>query len=152
MIREQLRSALTDAMRARDRKRVDALRLIQAAIKNRDIEMRTARQAPDDDQLVTEVLLKMAKQHHESIAMFEQGGRAELAAAERAELEVIESFLPQQMSDADTDAAVAATIAAAGAQSLKDMGKVMAQLKQAHGAALDMTRAAATAKRLLGGN
>lgn len=152
MIREQLKTALTDAMRARDRARVDALRFIQAAIKNRDIEARTGPHPTDDDQLVIEVLRKMAKQHHESISMFETGGRAELAAAERAELEVIESFLPPQMAAADIEAAVRKAVADSGAASLKDMGRVMGQLKQAHGAALDMTQASALAKQILGGN
>ena len=150
MIRDVVKTALTEAMKARDKPRVAALRLIQAAIKNRDIEVRSAKKPGDDDALVLEVLTRMAKQHRESIAMFDSGGRTDLAAAERAELDVIESFLPQQMSDAEVEAAVRAAIEQAGATSAKDMGAVMARLKQTHGAALDMAKASATARALLG--
>lgn len=149
MLREQVKTALTEAMKARDKPRTDALRLIQAAIRNRDIELRQEKPSADDDAQIIDVLRKMAKQRRESITMFEQGGRTELAAVEQAELDVIESFLPQQMSEADTKAAIQAAIAASGAQSVRDMGKVMAQLKEAHGATLDMAQASALVRAML---
>src|SRR5690348_963452 len=99
MIRDDIKAALVAAMKARDATTTAAIRLIQSAIKNRDIELRTASTQPDDDLLVTEVLQKMIKQRRESIEMFEKGGRAELAANEAAEVAVIERFLPKQMSE-----------------------------------------------------
>ena len=105
---------------------------------------------PEDDTLVVEVLQKMAKQRRESIAMFEQGGRQELADVETAELAVIEAFLPKQLSEAETAAAIAAIKAELGASSIKDMGKVMAELKARHGAELDMSKASARVKAALG--
>ena len=125
MIRDDIKTALVDAMKAGDAPRRDAIRLIQAALKNRDIELRGAANPPEDDVLVTEVLQKMVKQRRESIQMYEQGGRAELAAAEAAEVAVIEGFLPAQMDDAALAAAVDAIVGETGAASVKDMGKVM---------------------------
>lgn len=151
MIRDDIRTALTTAMKARDSARVATLRLIQAAIKNRDIELRTGTAPADDDALVAEVLGKMAKQRRESITMFTDGGRAELAAAEAAELEVIESFLPQQMDEAQAQAAIAALVAEAGATSVKDMGAVMALVKARLAGRLDMGKASALVKAALAG-
>lgn len=133
-------------MKAGDKPRTGALRLILAKIKDRDIELRTVEQKPEDDAMVIEVLQKMAKQRKESIELFEQGGRTDRAADERAELAVIEEFLPKQMSDEETTAAIAAVKAEIGADSIKDMGKVMAELKTRHGAALDMTKASSLVK------
>ncbi|NWP00878.1 GatB/YqeY domain-containing protein, partial [Escherichia coli] len=104
-----------------------AISLIQSAIKNRDIEERTKSVQMDDDALVIEVLQKMVKQRRESIEMFEKGGRQELADTEKAEVAVIERFLPAQMSDAETTAAIEAIKAEIGASGMKDMGKVMAE-------------------------
>src|ERR1044071_1468881 len=106
MIRDDIKAALVGAMKAGETAKRDAIRLIQAALKNRDIELRGSTNPPEDDVLVTEVLQKMVKQRRESIAMYEQGGRAELAAAESAEVAVIEGFLPRQMDDAELAAAV----------------------------------------------
>ena len=150
MIRDSIKSAQVAAMKGGDKARLGAVRLILAKLKDRDIELRTSSQVPEDDTLVVEVLQKMAKQRRESIAMFEQGGRQELAEAEQAELAVIESFLPKQLSDAETAAAIAAIKAELGASSIKDMGKVMAELKARHGAELDMSKASALVKAALG--
>lgn len=137
-------------MKAGDKPRTGALRLILAKIKDRDIELRTVEKKPEDDAMVIEVLQKMAKQRKESIELYEQGGREDRAADERAELLVIEEFLPRQMSDAETTAAIAAVKADIGADSIKDMGKVMAELKVRHGAELDMTKASALVKASFG--
>ena len=149
MIRDSIKSAQVAAMKAGDKPRTATIRLIQAAIKNRDIELRVSDKAPEDDALVTEVLQKMVKQRRESIALYEQGGRAELAEAERAEVVVIEDFLPQQMSEDETKAAIDAIVAETGASSVKDMGRVMAVLKERHASALDMSKASGLVKARL---
>jgi hypothetical protein len=149
MLRDTIKSAQVAAMKSGDKPRTAALRLISAKIKDRDIELRTAEKIPDDDALVIEVLQKMAKQRRESIDLFEQGGRPEKAADEKAELAVIEEFLPQQMSEADTKAAIEAIKAEVGASSIKDMGKVMGELKARHGAELDMGKASGWVKAAL---
>ena len=150
MIRDSIKQALVAAMKAGDRPRTGAIRLIQSSIKNRDIELRGAANPPEDDVLVTEVLQKMVKQRRESIDMYRKGGRDELAAAEEAEVTVIEEFLPRQMDQAELAAAIDAIIAETGAASLKDMGKVMAVLKERHAGQLDMGRASQAVKAKLG--
>ncbi|HEX8215952.1 MAG TPA: GatB/YqeY domain-containing protein [Allosphingosinicella sp.] len=150
MIRDDIKAAMISAMKSGDRPRTAAIRLIQSALKNRDIELRGSTDAGrDDDALVTEVLQKMIKQRRESIAMYEAGGRAELAAAEQAEVEVIEAFLPRQMSEDEAKAAIDAIVAETGAASVKDMGRVMAVLKERHASALDMSKASALVKARL---
>ncbi|MBW8743036.1 MAG: GatB/YqeY domain-containing protein [Sphingomonas sp.] len=149
MIRDEIKAAQIAAMKARDTVTVNATRLIQAAIKNRDIELRTASTTPDDDLTVTEVLQKMIKQRRESIEMFEKGGRQELADAEKAEVTVIERFLPAQMSEADTALAIDAIATELDATSVKDMGRVMAALKERHAGQLDMSKASALVKARL---
>lgn len=151
MIRDDIRLALVAAMKARESQKTGAIRLIQAAIKNRDIEMRTQTAPADDDVLIVEVLNRMVKQRRESIDMYEKGGRQELADAEAAELVVIEGFLPRRMDEAETIAAIAAIKAELGATGLKDMGKVMAELKIRHATSLDMSKASALVKAGLGG-
>ena len=146
MLRDDIKSATITAMKAGDKPRTAALRLIGAKIKDRDIELRTSSKEIADDDLVTEVLQKMAKQRRESIEMYEQGGRDELAAQEKAELSVIEEFLPQMMDEAATRAAIEGAKAAVGAESIKDMGKVMGELKARHGATLDMGLASGLVK------
>jgi uncharacterized protein YqeY len=142
MIRDDIKAALITAMKAGDKGRTSAIRLVQAAIKNRDIELRGAANPPaDDDVLVTEVMQKMIKQRRESIAMYEAGGREELAEVERAEVAVIESFLPRQMDEAELAAAIDAIVAETGAASVKDMGRVMAVLKERHAGQIDMSKA-----------
>jgi uncharacterized protein len=150
MIRESLKAAQITAMKAGDKDRLAAIRLILAKVKDRDIELRTSANQPDDDALVVEVLQKMVKQRRESIALYEQGGRAELAAVEQAELDVIETFLPAQMDEAATTAAINAIKDELGATSLKDMGRVMATLKERHASELDMSKASALVKAVLG--
>jgi uncharacterized protein len=151
MIRDTIKAAQISAMKAGDKPRLAAVRLILAKLKDKDIELRTASAVPDDDVLVTDVLQKMAKQRRESITMFEQGGRQELAEVEKAELAVIEEFLPQQMAEDDVKAAIVALIAETGAAGMKDMGKVVAALKAKHGTQLDMGKASGLVKAALAG-
>ena len=150
MIRDTIKSAQVTAMKAGDKPRLGAVRLILAKLKDKDIELRTASAVPEDDTLVVDVLQKMAKQRRESITLYRQGGREELAAAEEAELVVIDEFLPQQMGEAETRAAIDAIKAELGASSVKDMGKVMAELKARHGQTLDMSKASGLVKAALG--
>ena len=149
MIRDDIKAAQIAAMKAGDKDARAAIGLIQAAIKNRDIEVRTGGAPADDDTLVVEVLQKMVKQRRESVTMYRQGGREELAAAEEAEIAVIERFLPQQMSEEETRAAIEAIKADLGAAGMKDMGRVMAELKARHAASLDMSRASGLVKAAL---
>lgn len=150
MLRERIKQAQIDAMKSGDKQRLGAIRLILAKIKDRDIELRTGKAPESDEALVIEVLQKMAKQRRESIEMYQQGGRDELAAVERNELVVIEEFLPAQMSDDDARAAIDAIKAELGASTIKDMGRVMAELKARHGMALDMSKASALVKGSFG--
>jgi uncharacterized protein YqeY len=149
MIRDDIKAALITAMKAGEKADTATLRLVQSAIKNRDIEARTGKAPDDDDVLVVEVLQKMVKQRRESIEMFVKGGRQELADAEAAEIAVIERFLPQQMSEAETTAAIEAIKAELGASGMKDMGRVMAELKARHAATLDMSKASGLVKAAL---
>lgn len=149
MIRDDIKAALIEAMKGGDKPKTATIRLIQAAIKNRDIEARTGKAPADDDVLVTEVLQKMVKQRRESIELYTKGGRPELAEAEAAEVAIIEIFLPQQMSEAETAAAIDAIKAELRADSVKDMGRVMAVLKDRHAANLDMSKASALVKAAL---
>ncbi|KTT96993.1 aspartyl-tRNA amidotransferase [Sphingomonas yabuuchiae] len=149
MIRDDIKAAQVAAMKAGDKESRAAISLIQAAIKNRDIELRTGDAPADDDMVVIEVLQKMVKQRRESIAMYEQGGRQELADAEKAEVAVIERFLPQTLTEEETKAAIEAIKAEIGASGMKDMGRVMAELKARHAAVLDMSKASGLVKAAL---
>ena len=146
MIRDDIQAAQVAAMKAGDKQRTATIRLIQSALKNRDIELRTSDKTHDEDAVAVEVLQKMIKQRRESITLYEQGGRAELAEAERAEMAVIEQFLPSQMSEDETRAAIDGIVAELGASSVKDMGRVMAVLKERHSSALDMSKASGLVK------
>ncbi|MBH5322555.1 MULTISPECIES: GatB/YqeY domain-containing protein [Aurantiacibacter] len=148
MLRDTIKTETVTAMKAKDKERTAALRLISAKIKDRDIEMR-GKDVPDDDAMVIDVLQKMAKQRRESIQMYEDGGRTELAAQEKQELAVIEEFLPQQMSEAETKAKIEEIKAELGAEGMKDMGRVMGELKKRHGTELDMGRASGWVKESL---
>lgn len=150
MIRDTIKAAQVAAMKAGDKPRLAAVRLILAKLKDKDIELRTAAAIPDDDAIVVDVLQKMAKQRRESITLYEQGGRQELADIEKAELVVIEEFLPAQMSDEDVKAVIESIKAELGASSMKDMGKVVAELKARHGTQLDMGKASGLVKAALG--
>ncbi len=149
MIREDIKAAQITAMKSGDTQTRDTTRLIISAIKNRDIEARTGKAVTDDDALVVEVLQKMVKQRRESIEMFEKGGRAELAENEAAEVVVIERFLPAQLSDAETTALIETIKAELGATGVKDMGRVMATLKERHASSLDMSKASGLVKAAL---
>ncbi len=141
-MKARVNQGLKDAMRARDSVRVSTLRLINAAIKDRDIAARSAsesdaaRDGVSDDE-VLQILAKMVKQRQESIRAYEEGGRLELAEQERAEIEVIEDFLPKQLEDEEVEAAIAEAIAEVGAESLRDMGKVMGALKSRYTGQMD---------------
>ena len=147
MLRDTIKAAQIESMKAGDKTRLAAVRLILAKLKDKDIELRTAANVPDDDVVVTDVLQKMAKQRRESITLYEQGGRQELAEVEKSELAVIEQFLPQQMGDEEVKAAI---IAETGAEGMKDMGKVVAALKAKHGTQIDMGKASGLVKAALG--
>ena len=149
MLRDDLKQAQISAMKAGEKERLAAVRLILAKVKDRDIEQRTVAKPMEDDALITDTLQKMAKQRRESIEMYEKGGREELAAIERGELAVIEEFLPRQMDEAETKAAIEAIKGELGAMSMKDMGRVMTELKARHGTVLDMGRASGWVKDAL---
>jgi uncharacterized protein len=149
MLRDTIKAAQIEAMKAGDKPRLAAVRLILAKLKDKDIELRIASAVPEDDTLVVDVLQKMAKQRRESIAMFEQGGRQELADVEHAELAVIEGFMPAQLSEDETKAAIEAIKAELGASGMKDMGRVIAELKSRHGSQLDMGKASGLVKSAL---
>ena len=149
MIRDDIKAAQITAMKSGDKARLGTIRLMLAKIKDKDIELRTGTAPADDDVLVTDVLQKMVKQRRESITMYEQGGRQELADIEAAEVVVIEDFLPAQLSDDDAMAAIKAIVTELGATSLKDMGKVMAAVKDRLGSQLDMSKASGWVKAAL---
>jgi uncharacterized protein YqeY len=149
MIRDDIKTALVTAMKGGDKETTATIRLIQSAIKNRDIELRTASAQPDDDLLVTEVMQKMIKQRRESVEMYRQGNREELAAKEEAEIAVIERFLPAQMSEDEAKAAISAIIAEVGASSMKDMGRVMGEVKSRHASSIEPARASALVRAAL---
>ena len=151
MLRENINNNLKAAMKAGDKRQVSTLRLVNAAIKERDIEARgAARAAPSDEELHA-LLQKMIKQRQESLGIYEQAGRHELASQEREEIAIIASYLPQQMSEAEIRQALAGVIQQTGAVGLKDIGKVMAALKQAYAGKMDFAKASALAKTLLAG-
>jgi uncharacterized protein YqeY len=150
MIRDKVKAAQIESMKSGDKPRLATVRLILAKLKDRDIELRTASQKPEDDQIVVDVLQKMVKQRRESITMYEQGNRPELAAQEQSEVEVIEAFLPSQLSEDETKAAIDAIKTEVGAESVKDMGKVMTVLKERHGTVIDMSKASGLVKAALG--
>ena len=151
MIRDSIKTALVTAMKSGDKPTTATLRMVQSSIKNRDIELRTGTAPADDDALVTEVLQKMIKQRRESVLLYRQGGREELAAVEESEIAVIERFLPAQLSDEEALAAVRAIIAELNAGSMKDMGRVMAAVKERVGTSIEPARASGLVKGALGG-
>lgn len=151
MLRPQLNEKLKTAMLAKDARMVSTIRLILAALKDRDIAARTrgVMDGISDDEILS-MLQSMIKQRRESISLYEQGGRLELAQQEQDEISIIETFLPQQMSEAETLEAVRAVIAEIGAGGIKDMGKVMAALKERFAGRMDFTKASAATKKELG--
>ena len=150
MLRDRLNDALKDAMRAKDPATVSAMRLILAALKDRDIAARTrADRSPLKDDEILSLLQTMVKQRRESVGLYRQGGRDDLVQKEEAEIAVIERFLPQQMDEAAMTDAIKGLIAEAGATSVKDMGKVMALLKARFAGQMDPARASGLIKSLL---
>ncbi|MBL8906403.1 MAG: GatB/YqeY domain-containing protein [Rhizobiales bacterium] len=151
-LRAKISDELKAAMKVGDKLKVSTLRLIGAAIKDRDIQNRTA--GPDsgvNDAQIVEVLAKMVKQRQESVAIYQQGGRPELAKQESDEIDIIQSFMPKQLSETEVKSAIAAIIQETGAQSVKDMGKVMAALKAKYAGQMDMAKAGSAVKNQLGG-
>ena len=148
-LRGRLSAGLKDAMRERDAVRLSTLRLINAALKDQDIALRAEGREVGDAE-ATAILSKMVRQRQESASAYEEGGRLELAEKERAEIAVIEGFLPRKLSEAETDAAIDAAIAQTSATSLRDMGRVMGVLKARHAGQLDFREAGATVKARLG--
>lgn len=151
-LRDQFNAALKEAMKAKEVRRVSTLRMILAGVKDRDIAARTetSREAVGDDELLS-LLAKMIKQREESAETYDRGGRPELAAQEREEIEIIRAFMPRQMSAEDMKAAAASVVAETGAASMKDMGKVMAALKERYAGQMDFAKAGALVKDLLSG-
>lgn len=150
-LRAQITQAMKDAMKSGDKPRLSTIRLMQSAIKDKDIASRTdGRNDGVSDAELLELFAKMVKQRRESADMYEKGGRADLVASEKAEIAVLEEFMPQQMSEAETKAAVEAVVAEVGATSVKDMGKVMAALKTKYAGQMDFGKAGAVVKAALG--
>jgi len=149
MIRDDIKAATITAMKSGNKDEVGTLRLAQAAIKNRDIEARTGGAPADDDALVTEVLQKMIKQRRESAEVYRKGNREDRAAAEEAEIAVIERFLPAQLSEEEAQAKIREIIAETGASSMKDMGRVMALVKERLGTSIEPARASGLVKAAL---
>jgi uncharacterized protein YqeY len=149
VLRDEINSALKAAMKARDERRVSTLRLANAAIKNADIEAQMQGKPALVDADVLALLQKMVKQRQESVDIYDKAGRAELAERERAEIEIIRSYLPQQMSEAQAKAAIAEVIEQTGASGIRDMGKVMAALKQGYAGKMDFGKASGLVKGLL---
>jgi len=151
MLRDDINNALKEAMKAKDELRVSTLRLINAALKNADIEARGQGRGPLGDEELLGLLQKMIKQRQESIELYEKGGRAELAQKEREEIAIISAYLPHQMSEEDAQAAIAGVIKDTGAAGMKDMGKVMAALKARYAGMMDFAKASALVKAKLSG-
>ncbi|TDK38969.1 GatB/YqeY domain-containing protein [Rhizobium deserti] len=150
MMRDKLSQALKDAMKAKDTRRLSTVRLIQTAIKDRDIANRgTGKDAASDDEIL-QILQKMVKQREESAKIYEDAGRAELAAQEREEIVIVKDFMPEQLSDEQVAGIVASVIAETGAASIKDMGKVMAVLRERYAGQMDFGKASGTIKAQLG--
>jgi len=150
-LRETFTAALKAGMKAGDQRRVSTVRMIMAALKERDIDAR-GKGNPNgiDEGEIQRMMQGLIKQRREAIELYQKGNRPELVQQELEEIAVIESFLPKQLSEAETEAAVKAAIAQTGAQSIKDTGKVMAALKEKHAGQLDLSKAGPMVKKLLG--
>ncbi|MBY5818006.1 GatB/YqeY domain-containing protein [Rhizobium leguminosarum bv. viciae 248] len=151
MLRDQLATQLKEAMKAKNAERLSTVRLIQAAVKDRDIANRGIGKEQASDDEILQILAKMVKQRDESAKIYEENSRPELAAKERAEITVIQDFMPKQLSDGEVRANVSAIITETGAAGAKDMGKVMAALKERYAGQMDFAKASATVKELLNG-
>jgi uncharacterized protein len=151
MLRDDINNALKTAMKAGDAPRVSTLRLVNSSLKNADIEARGQGKPPLSDEDALGVLQKMIKQRQESAELYQKGGRPELAAQEQAEIEIISGYLPQQLSDLEAGSAIQAIVHEINAQTMKDMGRVMAALKERYAGKLDFTKASAAVKKALSG-
>ena len=149
MLRARLTTEMKEAMKAGEKAKLATIRMIQAALKDKDIEARGLGKEPASDDEILALLQKMIKQRNESAAVYEQGGRPELAENERAEIAVIETYLPKQMDEAETQGAIDAAIAEAGAAGPKDMGKVIAVLKGTYAGRMDFAKASGLVKAAL---
>ncbi|TMJ33366.1 MAG: GatB/YqeY domain-containing protein [Alphaproteobacteria bacterium] len=149
MLRDEINRALKGALKERDERRISTLRLVNAAIQNADIEAQVRGRSSLADEELLPVLQKMLKQRQESVEIYEKAGRSELADQERREIEIIKAYLPQEMSDDEIESAIAGTLTQLGASSIKDMGKVMAALKQGYAGRMDFAKASGRVKALL---
>jgi uncharacterized protein len=151
-IRDKLSNDMKDAMKSGDKRKLATIRLMNAAIKQKDIDTRTEGHDSEkvSDTTIMDVLAKMVKQRQDSIVAYEQGGRAELAQQEREEMDIIQSYMPKQMDEAEAKQAIAVLVKDLGASSIKDMGKVMAELKSRYSGQIDMAKAGGIVKSLLG--
>ena len=149
-LREQFNEQMKEAMKAKDQRRLSTLRMVNAALKDKDIANRTetSREGISDDEILG-LLGKMIKQREESAEAFDKGGRPEMAKSEREEVDIIRSFMPKQMSPDESRAAIQKAITDTGATSMKDMGKIMATLKERHAGQMDFGKASGTVKELL---
>ena len=149
MLRENINNAMKDAMKARDERRVGTLRMMNAAIKNADIAARGEGKAPLNEADLMSLFQKMIKQRQESAELYDKGARPELAGAERAEIEIITAYLPQQMSDVEAGSAISAVLKEINAETMKDMGRAMAALKERFAGKMDFGKASGKIKELL---
>jgi uncharacterized protein YqeY len=149
MLRDDINTAVKEAMKAKDERKLSTLRMVNSALKNADIEARGQGKPPLSDEDILGLLQKMIKQRQESVELYDKGGRAELADQERAEIAVISAYLPKQMSEDEVKAAIAAAIKDTGAGGMKDMGKVIAALKAKHAGQMDFGKASGLVKAAL---
>ena len=150
MLRDEINNALKEAMKAKNERAVSTLRMVNAALKNADIEARGSGKPALVDADVLSILQKMIKQRQESVELYQKGGRDDLVQQEQQEIAVISGYLPKQMSDDEVKAAIAAAVKETGASSMKDMGRVMAALKERYGGQMDFAKAGGLVKGQLG--
>jgi uncharacterized protein YqeY len=151
VLRDDINNALKDAMKAGDARRVSTLRLVNSSLKNADIEARGQGKPPLTDEELLSLLQKMIKQRQESVELYQKGGRADLVAQEQGEIDIISGYLPAQMSEAEIGTVTAALVKETGATAMKDMGRVMAAIKERYAGKLDVGKASAAVKKLLSG-
>ena len=151
MLRSAISSSLKEAMKSRNERRVSTLRLMNAAIQNADLEAGGQGKEPLNEAELLSLFQKMIKQRQESADIYDKGGRAELAAQERAEIDIIAGYLPKQMSEDEIGTVIAALVKETGATAMKDMGRVMAAIKERYAGKLDTGKASAAVKKLLSG-
>jgi uncharacterized protein YqeY len=151
MLRDEINNALKGAMKAGDARRVSTLRLVNSTLKNADIEARGQGKPALSDDDILGVLQKMIKQRHESAELYDKGGRADLVTQEREEIAIIEKYLPAQLTDQEIHDTIVALVKDTGATAMKDMGRVMAALKERYAGKLDFGKASGAVKRVLSG-